>query len=91
LTPVSVSVPPATVTPPVPPIAPLKVELALLRVRFCAPKVTVPAPERSLMEAPLVVAAISKVPALATPLDDAMLPVPLSAKVAPVSMEVPPV
>ena len=87
----NVSVPPATVTPPVPPITPLKLVFALLRVRLCAPKVTVPAPESVEMLAPLVVAAMSKVPALATPLDAAMLPVPLSAKVAPISIEVPPV
>jgi len=91
LAPVSVSVPPLTLRPPKPMIAPLKVELALLTVSVLLPKATAPAPERSLMEAPLVVEAMSKVPALATPLDAAMLPVPLRATVAPLPMVVPPV
>jgi hypothetical protein len=72
-------------------MAPLKVELALLKVKFRVPKATAPEPDRVEMLAPLVVAEMSKVPAVATPLEEEMLPAPLRAKIAPLSIVVAPV
>ena len=77
----SVSVPPVTERPPLPAMMPAKVVAPLLIVSVLVPSVTAPLPDNVLIEAPAVVPEISKVPLSATPLEAAMLPEPLSAKV----------
>ena len=91
LEPDSVSVPPATVSPPVPPMLPENVPAAFDRVSIWLPSVTAPAPVTLVTVAPEVVAEMSNVPASATPEDAAMLPLPVSAKVAPAAIVVAPV
>ena len=86
LLPVSTSLPPANVKPPVPPMLPAKLPDAFESVSVWAPSATVPpaTPERLAIVAPAVVPEISKTPAAPprlTPLDAAMLPVPLSTSV----------
>ena len=75
--PVRVSVPAATVTSPEPPITPLKVVEALLRVRVWPPRLTIPFPVNVTMEAPAVVPEMSKKPLSVTTLELAMPPVPV--------------
>jgi hypothetical protein len=84
-----VSVPPRMVKPPVPPIVPAKVSVALVNVRVCTPSVTNPVPESETMEAPLV-AEMSKMPLTMMLLDAVMLSPPDRAKV-PAEMVVRPV
>ena len=81
--------PPVRVTPPLPPIAPEKAVEALVRVSVCAPRATLPEPDRVLIEAPDVVPEISKMPLSVTPLDEAILPVPVSASVPPLIVVAP--
>ena len=83
--------PPETVRPPVPPIAPDRVPAALLSVSVCEPSVTVPAPDSVVIVAPEVVPEIFNVPASETPEEAAMLPAPDSASVAPEETVVAPV
>ena len=64
---------------------------AFVRVRVRPPSATLPPPARLATDAPLVVAEMSSVPLLVTPLDAATLPPPVSASVAPLSMVVVPV
>ena len=91
----SVSVPlPSTVSPPPPgsEMTPEKVPAPSVSVRVLAPRVTPPAPDSVVMEAPGAVAReISKVPASATPALAAIEPVPESASVSPDPMLVAPV
>ncbi len=63
----------------------------MLMVKVLPVMVVAPAPDNVMMEAPLVVALISKVPALATALELAIAPEPESAKVPPLLMVVTPV
>ena len=89
--PLSVSVPPATIKPAelVPVIPPANVPLALVRVSALLPSATVPVPVSALMEAPLVVAEMSNVPASATPDEEAIAPEPDSASVPPLMVVAP--
>ena len=82
LTPVKVSVPVVRVTPPVPDKTPVKLSLAFEMVKVLLPSRPLPAPDRLLIDAPLVVPEISNVPpsAIATALL-AIEPVPLKDKV----------
>ena len=64
------------IRPPEPPISPPNVPAALVSVSVWLPSVTMPAPDRFLIEAPAVVAEMSKVPLSITPLELAMLPAP---------------
>src|SRR6185503_10500288 len=91
LLPVSVAVPPETIKPPAPSVAPSKLPLALVSVKLFAPSATVPLPVNVVIEAPAVVPEISNVPLLATPLDAATLPAPDRASVLPLSTVVAPV
>ena len=92
MVPLSVSVPAVSVSPPVPPIAPPNVPAAVDKVSVLAPSVTVPlvpASETivSLPEAP----EISNVPPESVlTLEFEMLPDPVSARVAPLSISVVP-
>ena len=91
LMPDSVSVPPAMARPPVPPMTPLKVSAALVRVRTCPPSVTMPVPARLVSAAPALVPAMSNTPLFTSRLDVAMLPAPASASVVPLPTVVWPV
>ena len=87
-----VSVPPVMARLPFVPLnTPLKVLLALVSVKALLPKVVLPAPDKLLMTAPLVLLEISNVPALFTPLLLAIEPEPDKAKVDPVPIVVEPV
>ena len=81
LVPLSVSVPPLTVTPPEPAMTPPKVSLALVSVRVLPPRATLPLPASDWIDAPLVVAEMSKVPLSVTLDDAAILPLPDRARV----------
>ena len=82
MVPDNVSVPlPLTVSAPEPEMTPEKVPAPAVSVSVSVPRVTPPAPDSVLIEAPAVVAEISKVPASATPLDVAIEPEPDSASV----------
>ena len=88
----NVSVPPLMPRLPFVPLnTPLKVLLALVSVKALLPKVVLPAPDKFLMVAPLVVLEISNVPALFTPLLLAIEPDPVKAKVEPAPIVVEPV
>ena len=89
--PESVSVPEVRARPPLPLITPEKVLEALVSVSVLLPRTTLPAPESVWTEAPLVVPAMLKLPASATPEEKAIDPVPLSASVVPEPMVVAPV
>ena len=79
-TPDKVSVPAFNAKLPVPLITPLKLPLALLKVNCCAPKEVLPVPVKLVIVVPFV-PLILKVPLFATPLEIAILPLPLNAKV----------
>ena len=79
------------VNPPVPPIAPLYIPDALVKVNVFEPKVVVPLPDRDWMDVPEVVPEISNAPLLATPLLVAIDPLPDNANVEPLPIDVPPV
>ena len=89
LMPERVWLPAVRTTLPVPAITPLKVSAAVVSVRVCVPKVTLPPPAKLMMLAPLVVALISKLALLITLAEVAMVPVPLKAKVPPLMVVVP--
>ena len=92
MVPESVSVPAATVKPPAPLIAPEKVPAAALSVRpLLAAVTTLPAPDKVVIVAPLVVPDTFNVPLATTPLDVAIEPLPLYARVAGLLMVVVPV
>ena len=76
---------------PVPEMAPAKVSLALLSVSVLLPNTTEPAllPARPMMVAPVVVPLISKMALLVKPLEVAIEPVPVKAKVPPLIVVVP--
>ena len=82
MTPDKVSVPPFRTKLPVPLITPLKLPLALLKVNCCAPRFVLPDPDRLVIEVPFVPLMLS-VPLFVTPLEFAILPLPLKAKVPP--------
>ena len=87
----NVSVPPLMPRLPFVPLnTPLKVLLALVSVKALLPKVVLPAPDKLLMAALLVLLEISSMPALATLLL-AIDPAPDKAKVEPLSIVVGPV
>ena len=98
LTPVRVWTPPAIrrlppVPPPAPPSArtPAKpVEPAVIWSR-CAPRSTVPAPVRVVIDAPADVWEMSKTPLSSTTADEATDPVPASDRLAPLETSVVPV
>ena len=69
------------ILPPVPLMTPARVPVAVLIVSTLAPKAVLPEPVRLLTLAPEVVALMSKIPPLLTPLELAMLPEPDSARV----------
>ena len=89
--PVRICVPPLINSEPVPPMAPEKAPEADVSVRDLAPRATVPAPVSALIEAPEVVAEISRVPPFATPDELATAPAPDRDRVAPEAMVVAPV
>ncbi len=98
LTPVRVMVPfwmsrPPPVPPPAPPSAntPSKVPVAAVSVRVLAPRLTNPEPETVLIEVPLVVREMSKVPLSTRSEESAIDPAVFSERVAPASMVVSPV
>ncbi len=70
---------------------PAKLPAALVSVNVCAPRFTAPLPDRDWMDAPAVVAAMSKTPLSSTSAEAAMLPAPASARVAPALIAVAPV
>ncbi len=73
-------------------MAPAKLPLAALRLRVLAPRLTAPLPVRLAMAAPpLPTWSIRKVPLSVTPLEAAMLPLPVRNNAAPLSMLVAPV
>ena len=86
-TPVSVSVPvPFTVIPPVPPMTPAKVPVALVSVSVLAPSVTTPvaAPDSDLIEVLLPeIEVMMNVPSSCTPLENWIAPLPDSVRLAP--------
>jgi hypothetical protein len=90
LIPLKVSLPDTTRLP-APPITPEKVSLAAVSVKVFEPNVTTPDPLSVSMLAAEVVPLMSKVPASATPLDVAMEPDPVSARVEPALIVVVPV
>ena len=79
------------VNPPVPPIAPLYVPDALVKVNVFEPNIVVPLPDRDWMDVPEVVPLISNVPLLATLLLVAIDPLPDNAIVEPKAIDVVPV
>ena len=82
LVPESVSLPPASVKPPVPEMTPEKDPEALDRVRDWLPKLTVPEPASEVICGVLVAADTSKIALSVRPLEAAMLlPLPDSANV----------
>ena len=89
MAPESVWLPLLRTTLPVPAITPLKVSAAVVSVRVCVPKTTLPLPAKLMMLAPLVVALISKLALLMTLAEVAMVPAPLKASVPPLMVVVP--
>ncbi|PNG52897.1 hypothetical protein CHC07_03284 [Variovorax sp. B4] len=81
--------PPFTLTPPVPPMTPLKTSAAFDSVSMPLPRTTEPVPARLEMVVPPPVPLMSKTPLLVTRLDFWMLPLPLSASVPLVIVVVP--
>ncbi len=78
----SVSVPPASVMPPPPLMAPEKLPEALAKVSVLAPRATLPEPDRVWTEVPAPdTPEMSNAPLATTPLELAMLPAPDSASV----------
>ena len=72
-----------SVSPPVPSIAPENVPLAFDSVRVLAPSATAPLPDRLAIEVPPFRPEMSNLPLSARPLDEAIVPAPDSASVAP--------
>ena len=82
MTPDKVSVPAFKTKLPVPLITPLKLPLAFERVNCCAPKAALPVPDKLVSVVPFE-PLILKVPLFATPLELAILPLPLNTNVPP--------
>ena len=83
--------PPVTASMPLPPMVPAKVPLALTRASVLLPRSTLPLPDRLWIAAPALAAAMLKAPLSITLPDAAMLPLPDSARVAPLPIVVAPV
>ena len=79
------------VNPPVPPIAPLYVPDALVKVNVFEPRVVVPLPDMDWIDAPEVELLISNVPLFTRPLLKLIDPLPIKDKVFPAAIEVEPV
>ena len=75
--------------PPVPLMMPDRLPVAAVIVSALAPKTVAPVPDKALTLAPEVVALMSKLPLLLTPLELAMAPEPDSAKVPKVMVVAP--
>ena len=77
--------------PPCPEITPLLRPEASVRVRDWLPKLVLPDPPRFVTETGLVAPAMEKLPLLLTPLEAAIEPLPRSARVSPLPIDVAPV
>ena len=91
LVPLSVSVPPDTIKPPVPLMAPDRVPEAAVTVRVLAPRVNAPLPDRAVTEVPVaVMPEMLNVP-LSVTLEPVIAPLPVSNIAPPLLIVVAPV